>query len=58
MKVNKIWITKKWLWRCNVYTWNDLYDELVDINLLNLIEKLKKIDYKWEKVKFEWFNNL
>lgn len=60
MKTNKIWLTKRWLWRANIRldNYNTLYTELADINLLDLIDKIKKLEYNLEKVKFEWFNNL
>ena len=46
------------MWRCNVYFENDLYDELADIDLLSLIQKLKDINYRWYKVDFRWFVNI
>jgi hypothetical protein len=60
MKFNKIWLTKKWVWRVNIYVdnWKTKYDELSDINLKDLINKIEKIEYQWEKINFEWFNNL
>ena len=58
MRFDKIWLTKRGLWRCNVYYGNDLYDELSDIDLLSLIQKLKDINYRWAKIDFKWFVNI
>lgn len=60
MKFSKIWLTKRWLWRCNVYVDNGktLYIELADIDLKELIIKLGNINHNQEKVSFKWFNNI
>lgn len=57
LKFNKIWLTKRGLWRCNVYYWNDLYEELRDIEFMWIVQKLKQIEYQWEKLSFKWFDN-
>lgn len=58
MRFDKIWLTKRGLWRCNVYYYNDLYIELSDIDLLSLIQKLKDIEYKEERVNFKGHINI
>lgn len=59
MKFNKIWLTKRWIWRANLLleSW-ELYDEIKEIDFLKLIEKIKKAEYNWEKVNFEWYKNI
>lgn len=60
MKFNKIWLTKRWLWRCNVFmnNWKDKYAEFTDIKLMDLIEKIKKSEYNWDITSFDWYKNL
>lgn len=52
MKVNKIWVNKKWLWRCKIFmdSW-DLYDDITEEHFLDLVDSITKAEYNWEKVK-------
>jgi hypothetical protein len=55
MYTNKIWLNSKQLWRCKIYldSW-DLYDDVTEEHLLDLIDILRKVEYNWEKVKLAY----